>query len=263
MFGALVLMTSSSHEALVSARFGQAADAYVKSAVHSEGADLDWVADLAKGAVRPRVLDLGCGGGHVSFRVAPHATDVTAYDLSADMLAAAAREAARRGLGNIRFSEGSVVRLPFAAASFDLVFSRYSAHHWEDLPAALREARRVLKPGGTALFVDAISPGVPLLDTFLQAAELLRDPSHVRDYALHEWQDALAGAGFAVKNIRVWPVRLDFSAWTKRMNTPQPAIEAILYLQRLMPDLVRSYFALETEGSFTISAAAMEVVPLV
>jgi len=51
----------------------------------------------------------------------------------------------------------------------------------------LREARRVLKPGGRAVFMDAISPGPALLDTYLQAVELLRDPSHLRDYSLAEW----------------------------------------------------------------------------
>ncbi|MFP3499002.1 ribonuclease E/G, partial [Pseudomonas sp. SIMBA_059] len=52
---------------------------------------------------------------------------------------------------------------------------------YEDLGLALREVRRVLKPGGVAAFIDVMSPGSPLLDTYLQTVEVLRDTSHVRD----------------------------------------------------------------------------------
>ncbi len=50
--------------------------------------------------------------------------------------------------------EASVEELPFGAAQFDCVVSRYSAHHWNDLPQALSEVKRVLKPGGRAFFID-------------------------------------------------------------------------------------------------------------
>src|SRR6185437_12969138 len=134
-----------------------------------------------------RALDLGCGGGHVSFAVAPHVCEVVAYDLSAEMLAVVATAAHERGLRNLATQQGVAERLPFADASFDYVFSRWSAHHWRDLEAGLREAARVLKPGGTAVFIDTATPAQALLDTFLQAIELLRDPSHVRDYSQVEW----------------------------------------------------------------------------
>jgi SAM-dependent methyltransferase len=69
--------------------------------------------------------------------------------------------------------------LPFADSHFDCVISRYSAHHWHDVPAALREVRRVLKPDGLALLIDTAGGETPLLDTHLQAIEILRDPSHI------------------------------------------------------------------------------------
>ncbi|MDN8820283.1 class I SAM-dependent methyltransferase, partial [Staphylococcus aureus] len=92
-----------------------------------------------------------------------------------------ANAAADRALTNIMTERGAAESLPFADASFDYVFSRYSAHHWSDLGLALREVRRVLKPGGVAAFIDVMSPGSPLLDTYLQAVEVLRDTSHVRN----------------------------------------------------------------------------------
>ncbi|MFD2980389.1 class I SAM-dependent methyltransferase, partial [Klebsiella pneumoniae] len=84
------------------------------------------------------------------------------------MLDVVASAAAERGLANVTTERGAAERLPFADASFDFVFSRYSAHHWSDLGLALREVRRVLKPGGVAAFIDVMSPGSPLLDTYLQ-----------------------------------------------------------------------------------------------
>ena len=124
------------HHTMVARSFGACADAYVSSAVHAAGPDLMALGDLLR-ATRPEsLLDLGCGGGHVSFTAAPLAGAVTAYDLSPDMLDAVARNARDRGLANITTQQGPAEALPFADASFDHVVTRYSAHHWRDVPMA-------------------------------------------------------------------------------------------------------------------------------
>ena len=61
------------HERVVEAQFGPRARAYVESAVHSQGADLEAIGALAKNLRPALVLDLGAGGGHVSYVVARHA----------------------------------------------------------------------------------------------------------------------------------------------------------------------------------------------
>jgi SAM-dependent methyltransferase len=154
--------------------------------------------------------------------------------------------------------QGRVERLPFPDASFDVVVSRYSAHHWGDLDAALREAARVLKPDGVVGFADSISPGTPLLDTWYQAIELLRDPSHVRSYARAEWEDALARAGFAPRAASRHRVRLVFDVWIERMQTPKVQADAIRALQAKMPDGVARYFAVEADGTFQIELGVFE-----
>src|SRR4051794_23115195 len=178
--------------ALVGEQFGPRAAAYVASRVHAEGPDLRRMAEVLRGRPGARVLDLGGGGGHVSYAAAPLAAEVVAYDLAEEMLAAVARTAAERGLANVTTRRGVAEHLPFEDGRFDAVLCRFTAHHWHDVEAGLREARRVLAPGGIAVFADVMTPGRPLLDTHLQAIELLRDPSHVRNYTMAEWVAALA-----------------------------------------------------------------------
>jgi SAM-dependent methyltransferase len=242
---------------LVTDQFGPRAAAYVASAVHAQGEDLDALAALAEARAGGRVLDLGCGGGHVSYRLAPFAAEVTAYDLSADMLAQVAATAEARGLDNIVTQQGAAERLALPDASYDIVASRFSAHHWRDLDAGLREARRVLKPGGVAVFIDVVAPGRPLADTFLQTVEILRDPSHVRDYSPAEWNAALGRAGFARIAATPRRLRLEFSTWIARMATPDMHVQAIRSLQARMSSDLRAYFAIEPDGSFTVDTLTL------
>ena len=136
--------------------------------------DLEAITNKLRGQAGARLLDLGCGAGHVSFAAAAHVGSVVAYDLSAAMIDVVAQEAKRRNLHNVVTKEGRVETLPFEDARFDWVCTRYSAHHWTDILAALREARRVLKRGGGLIVIDTVAPTDPLFDTHLQTIELLR-----------------------------------------------------------------------------------------
>lgn len=147
------------HAGVVDAQFGPRARAYVESAVHAKGADLEALEFLLARLRPPKALDLGTGGGHVAYLMARHAGQVTAADLSPDMLAAVAATARERGLANIETVEAPAEDLPFAAGSFDFLACRYSAHHWRNLAAGLRQARRVIKRGATAVFIDVQTPG--------------------------------------------------------------------------------------------------------
>jgi SAM-dependent methyltransferase len=250
-------MATIDHERVVAEQFGPRAAAYVVSAVHAAGEDLAQLGELARELAPQRALDLGCGGGHAAFAAAPYAGEVVAYDLSAQMLSAVRSAARQRGLANVVTQEGNVGRLPYADASFDLVVSRYSAHHWDDLDAALREARRVLRPGGRAIFGDVVTPGIPLLDTHLQAVELLRDPSHVANRSVAAWLAALDGAGFVAALPTIRALRLEFDSWIARMRTPETHVAAIRSLQRGAPRSVVERFAIEDDGTFTVETATI------
>jgi SAM-dependent methyltransferase len=204
------------------------------------------------------VLDLGCGAGHVSFAVAPHAQAVTAYDLSREMLATVTAAARERGLENIGTQQGAAEALPFADATFDWVVSRFSAHHWHDVPRALGEVRRVLQPGGRVLFVDVAGADDPLVNTHLQAVELLRDGSHVCNYRAGEWLAFMAAAGFTARIRERWRLPMAFDSWVARMRTPEVRVEAIRSLWRGAPDEVREYFAVQPDNSFMLDVLMVE-----
>jgi SAM-dependent methyltransferase len=254
---------TASREALNAQQFGDSAALYVKSPVHAGGDDLAQIAGIAaRLSPQARVIDLGCGGGHVSYAVAPHVGSVVAYDLSAQMVAAVAAEAARRGLGNIETAQGPAEALPYPDAAFDAVFCRYTAHHWPDVRRGLREARRVLKPGGIAVFEDVVAPEQAVLDTFLQTFEMLRDPSHVRDYAVTEWAEFFTQAGFKLTGLTRRRLPLDFSAWVMRQRTPEVQVAAIRALFAAMPAEVRAYFEIRENDDFTIDPVVFELAPL-
>ena len=252
-------MNTSQHD-FVATHYAPRAAAYVTSAVHASGPDLDQIEAFVRGSADARALDLGCGGGHVSYRAAPHVREVVACDLTPDMLAQVKKTAAERGLANIVTRQAAAERLPFAAGAFDFVLSRYSAHHWNNFEAGLREARRVLKDGGRAVFADCVSPAHPLLDTHLQAIELLRDPSHVRNYSAAEWLAALARSGFSATAVAARKLRLEFTVWTERTKTPELYTKAIFNLQAQASAPVRDHFAISGDGGFSLDTLTIEAV---
>jgi SAM-dependent methyltransferase len=251
---------SRAHETVVGDQFGPRAEAYVESAVHAAGEDLDALENLARQAQPRAALDLGTGGGHVAYRLARHAARVTASDLSADMLAAVAAKAKADGLRNIDTVESAAERLALPDGSIDFVACRFSAHHWRDFQAGLRAARRVAKAGAPAVFIDVFAPGIALFDTHLQAVELLRDTSHVRNRTLAEWTAALETAGFAVRGLRTWRLRMDFPVWIARMRTPDDNVRAIRALQTAASSEVRARFAIEADGSFMLDSMMIEAI---
>jgi ubiquinone/menaquinone biosynthesis C-methylase UbiE len=246
--------------ALTVQQFGSAAARYLASPVHSTGVDLDRLSELARGSRLSSALDLGCGAGHASYALARGGVGrMVAYDLSAQMLEVTAAEARARGHGQIEICEGPVERLPFPEASFDLVVTRYSAHHWMDALRAVHETARVLKPGGTLIVIDVLAPENPLMDTVLQTVEILRDSSHVRDYRESEWRGMFEAANFASPRAHRWRLQMEFDSWVARIRTPPARIDALKVVLDGLPAEARDYFAVRPDRSFEVDSGWLEV----
>jgi ubiquinone/menaquinone biosynthesis C-methylase UbiE len=108
------------------------------------------------------ILDAGCGGGRTVSKLARAATAGKVYgiDFSEASVAAARRFNARaEEKGRVEIRHASVSHLPFADETFDLVTAVETHFFWPDLPADVREVRRVLKSGGTFLLVAEVYLG--------------------------------------------------------------------------------------------------------
>lgn len=238
---------SSSTTRAIQAQFGAAAPAYAYSAVHAAGPDLALLAERAALSGAERVLDVGTGAGHTAIRLAPGAREVVGVDITEAMLEQARALARQRGLLNVRFELADGASLPYADGSFDLVACRFCAHHFFDPQAVLRECARVLQPGGRMLLVDTVSHEDAALDTFLNAVELLRDPSHVRNWRASEWVRMFEQCGFEASVGYRSAVVLDGADWVTRMNTPPPRVAILRELLREAHSTRRAAFEIVDE----------------
>ncbi len=246
------------HEQAVHDQFDPRARAYLNSAVHAAGPDLVHAQGLVTRCKSPSaaMLDVGCGAGHLSFALAPTFNRVVATDPSPGMLAIVAQAAAARGLTQVEVQRGSAESLPYADATFDLVASRFSAHHWRFLESGVHEMARVLRPQGYLLMIDTVGHEDSLVDTHLQAIELLRDPSHVRNRSVSQWRALIEGAGLLDIQHTQWSLRLEFAPWVERMRPSPVSVAAIRELQQGAAREVQDALALEADGSFQIQVGS-------
>ncbi len=246
---------------LVQSRFGAAAADYVTSKVHASGRDLAWLVEEAELTGVERVLDVATGGGHAAFALAPRAAEVVALDLTRPMLEVAEKEAQVRHLTNISYLEGDAQALPCEDSSFDVVVCRKAAHHFPRVRQAIQEWMRVLKPGGKLLLVDTVSPEDPTLDEFLHEIESERDPSHVRNQRVSEWQAFLGAAGFVVAEVREWGIVLEVPDWTRRMRTPPEIVALIEQQLRTASPQAREYLKItELNGELAFTLPTMFIL---
>jgi ubiquinone/menaquinone biosynthesis C-methylase UbiE len=203
---------------LVQQKFGAAAADYAASAVHAKGESLARLVELVGSKPDWRVLDVATGAGHTALAFAPHVANVIASDITDEMLAEAAKLAAKRNLRNVDTAYTDATKLPFREQSFDLVTCRLAAHHFPDPASFVAESWRVLRPGGTFALVDNISPDEDDIAAAYNAYERLRDPSHGRCLSLAEWSALLQKTGFVDIHAERMDQDIAFRPWTERMR---------------------------------------------
>jgi SAM-dependent methyltransferase len=175
--------------------WSERAEAYRQSDAHSQGRDLELFAEWAEGGTG---LDVATGGGHVARVLREAGLEVVTIDPAPGMKPTVVSRAEE---------------IPFADSSFDVVACRVAAHHFQDAAGALKEMARVSR--GLVLIADNLYLGEDG-----EEADVLHDPTHVRNYTEEEWREMFEGAGLDVEAFEREDKRIDFQGWLDRAGTP-------------------------------------------
>jgi ubiquinone/menaquinone biosynthesis C-methylase UbiE len=222
------------------------AAAYVTSRIHSQGADLPRMVELAGLGRGQRLLDVGTGTGHTALAFARAGVEVVGLDMTRAMLAQAVGQA-REQRAVFDPVQSHAERLPFADRAFDGVACRYCAHHFRDVPAAIREMCRVIRPGGPLVFVDHVAPEDDTADQFVNRLDWLRDPSHRREARLSEYRAWLDAVGLRLAHVEPFRETIVVDQWFARARTaPDREAEARAMLAGASPAL-RDLFAIRAD----------------
>jgi SAM-dependent methyltransferase len=175
------------------------AQAFRDSPAHREGPDLDLLVELCEPGEGVKVLDVATGGGHVARRLREEGCTVVTVDpapgMQPDVIARAED-------------------LPFDDGSFDVVACRIAPHHFQDIQKAVGEMARIAQR--LVVIEDNL-----YVDDDVEAAERLRDPTHVRCYSEEEWRELLTNAGLEVERAELLERRRDVDDWLARVETPE------------------------------------------
>src|SRR5262245_32717288 len=142
---------------LILDQFTRQAVPFAAMPAHSNDEANRLLLDLAGVGPADMVLDVACGPGLVACALAGVARHVTGIDLTPAMIEQAQARQRSMGLTNLTWVGGDVVPLPFADASFSVVVTRYSVHHFLDPRAVLAEMVRVCSPGGRVAVIDVFT----------------------------------------------------------------------------------------------------------
>lgn len=188
------------------------ARAYATSARHAAGRDLARLVAQVGAGPGLTAVDVATGTGHTALALAAAGCRVIGIDPTPAMLAEAAALARERGLQDrVEFRPGWAEALPLPDRSARIVTCRRAAHHFTDVPRAVREMCRVLAPGGR-LGISDMAPE-PGLGDELDALERLRDPTHACAWDEDRWRAAVEGAGLRCLAVEVSVEELSLEEW--------------------------------------------------
>jgi ubiquinone/menaquinone biosynthesis C-methylase UbiE len=181
------------HQQQILDQFTRQAEPFAQAQAIRNPEGLDRIVQMAGPGPEDTVLDVACGPGLLACAFARRVRHVVGIDITPAMLEQARKTQAEHGVKNVSWQSGDVLSLPYPNGHFSIVVSRFVFHHLLDPLAALKEMKRVCKPGGRVVVAD-MSPAPEKVDA-LNAMERLRDPSHVRAMPPEELKSLFAETG--------------------------------------------------------------------
>lgn len=216
-------------ESRAASYFRQNADRWDRlRALHVDEGDIEALLERELPEGGGALLDIGTGTGRILEVLAPRVARAVGVDQSREMLALARANLAKAGLGNVDLRLADMYALPFEAGAFDVVTIHQVLHYADDPAAALREAGRVLRPGGALLAVDFAPHDL---------VELRRDHAHVHlGFADNQIAGWLASAGLVAEPpIHLPGKRLMVGVWRARRAAPSPAPDGRAAAEEISP----------------------------
>ena len=172
---------------------------------------LQVIEDLARPTAHDAVLDLETGAGEVAFALAQGVKSVEAVDDRPEMIDEAERLAREMRVSGVVFRRADLYALPFDEGAFSLVVCRNGLHRLPEPVAAIKEAARVLSPGGRmVVFETQVSE---VVDRSLNELAKLREPAHRRYYRLDEYRELFTKAALRVEEEREDRRTVDLDYW--------------------------------------------------
>ena len=214
-------MTDATHQDLILDQFTRQATVFSTATAITDEDALRMIVEAARPAPDDRLLDVACGPGLVVCALAPYVREATGIDVTPAMLERARKLAADKGLANVTWRQGDVSALPYEDASFTILTTRFSFHHFLDPAGVLREMVRVCAAGGRIVVVDDYASEDPAKSAAFNQLEKLRDPSHCRCLTLTELKGLFGAAGLPVPDATFYELRGDVPSLLAR-SFPNP-----------------------------------------
>lgn len=244
----------------VQEQFGKNAASYVSSPIHKEGKDLLKMVEMANVTGQEVMLDIATGGGHTANAFAPLVKNITAVDLTAEMLEAAKKFINENGHTNVDFVQGDAEQLPFPEKSFDIVSCRIAPHHFPHVDRFIKEVHRVLKPGGQFLLDDNVVPENEAYDHFYNTIEKIRDYSHFRAWKKSEWIQKLEESDLEIFEWHRFEKTFRFDPWCANMKLSEPEKNHLTELILKTSQRIKEKFRILTENDKVISFVGEAIV---
>jgi SAM-dependent methyltransferase len=235
------------HEVIVN-EFTHQAESFNASAVANAAATVEELLTFAGPASSEQWVELACGPGIVSRRLAPQVGSVLGIDLTPAMVALARREAAAAGVENATFAVGDATATGLDTASADGALARFAIHHLPVPGRLVEEMFRIVRPGGTIVLMDHVADPDQEAFAWAQEIERLRDPSHWASLTVERLRELGTSVGLTLEEDQLLELDLDFDDWLARGSASASARVLVERTLRSRPGGARCFQIKERDG---------------